>query len=109
MSAIYKVPPRMLFLTIEIQKTPKYFRRIGGHHFLLCQQTNTKDIAGQSAMVWGSVKLGCLVIRQFSSQTSLVFEFTPVTAIRNFEMGTGWEKRDLVIGISPFILDFRSS
>ena len=23
--------------------------RIGGHHFLLCQQTNTKDIAGQSA------------------------------------------------------------
>ena len=31
-SAIYKVPPR-----------------IGGHHFLLCQQTNTKDIAGQSA------------------------------------------------------------
>ena len=22
---------------------------IGGHHFLLCQQTNTKDIAGQSA------------------------------------------------------------
>ena len=84
-SAIYKVPPH-----------------IGGHHFLLCQQTNTKDIAGQSAMVWGSVKLGCLVIRQFSSQTSLVFEFTPVTAIRNFEMGTGWEKRDLVIGISPF-------
>ena len=31
-STIYKVPPR-----------------IGGHHFLLCQQTNTKDIAGQSA------------------------------------------------------------
>ena len=31
-SASYKVPPR-----------------IGGHHFLLCQQTNTKDIAGQSA------------------------------------------------------------
>ena len=31
-SAIHKVPPR-----------------IGGHHFLLCQQTNTKDIAGQSA------------------------------------------------------------
>ena len=31
-SAIYKVPPR-----------------IGGHHFLLCQHTNTKDIAGQSA------------------------------------------------------------
>ena len=30
-SVIYKVPPR-----------------IGGHHFLLCQQTNTKDIAGQS-------------------------------------------------------------
>ena len=28
----YKVPPR-----------------IGGHHFLLCQQTKTKDIAGQSA------------------------------------------------------------
>ena len=28
-------------------------RRIGGHHFLLCQQTNTKDIAGQSAyIVW---------------------------------------------------------
>jgi len=23
--------------------------RIGGHHFLLCQHTNTKDIAGQSA------------------------------------------------------------
>ena len=23
--------------------------RIGSHHFLLCQQTNTKDIAGQSA------------------------------------------------------------
>ena len=34
-SAIYKVPPR-----------------IGGHHFLLCQQTNTKDIAGQSASSW---------------------------------------------------------
>merc|ERR1712037_334609 len=33
-SASYKVPPR-----------------IGGHHFLLCQQTNTKDIAGQSARV----------------------------------------------------------
>ena len=32
-SAIYKVPPR-----------------IGGHHFLLCQLTNTKDVAGQSAM-----------------------------------------------------------
>ena len=32
----YKVPPR-----------------IGGHHFLLCQQTNTKDIAGQSAIrIW---------------------------------------------------------
>ena len=31
-SADYKVPPR-----------------IGGHHFLLCQYTNTKDIAGQSA------------------------------------------------------------
>ena len=28
-SVIYKVPPR-----------------IGGHHFLLCQQTNTKNIAG---------------------------------------------------------------
>ena len=40
----YKVPPH-----------------IGGHHFLLCQQTNTKDIAGQSAM-WdphcGWVRLG---------------------------------------------------
>ena len=23
--------------------------RIGGHHFLLCQHTNTEDIAGQSA------------------------------------------------------------
>ena len=33
-STIYKVPPR-----------------IGGHHFLLCQQTNTKDIAGQSANI----------------------------------------------------------
>ena len=32
-SAIYKSPPR-----------------IGGHHFLLCQHTNTKDIAGQSAI-----------------------------------------------------------
>ena len=31
-STIYKVPPH-----------------IGGHHFLLCQQTNIKDIAGQSA------------------------------------------------------------
>ena len=31
-NAIYKVPPR-----------------IGGHHFLLCQHTNTQDIAGQSA------------------------------------------------------------
>ena len=31
-SADYKVPPP-----------------IGGHHFLLCQYTNTKDIAGQSA------------------------------------------------------------
>ena len=31
-SVSYKVPPR-----------------IGGHHFLLCQQTNTEDIAGQSA------------------------------------------------------------
>ena len=33
-NAIYKVTPR-----------------IGGHHFLLCQQTNKKDIAGQSARV----------------------------------------------------------
>ena len=38
-SASYKVPPR-----------------IGGHHFLLCQQTNTKDIAGQSAKSGGDVE-----------------------------------------------------
>ena len=34
-SDIYKVPPR-----------------IGGHHFLLCQHTNTEDIAGQSTSIW---------------------------------------------------------
>ena len=39
-SAGYKVPPR-----------------IGGHHFLLCQQTNTKDIAGQSARGKGDKKV----------------------------------------------------
>ena len=33
-------------LTSANYKVPS---RIGGHHFLLCQQTNTKDIAGQSA------------------------------------------------------------
>ena len=42
-------------------------------------------------------------------QKYLVFELTPVTAIQNFDLGTALEKRDLVIGISPFILDFRSS
>ena len=42
-------------LTFSSLRTANYKvpSRIGGHHFLLCQQTNTKDIAGQSA------KSGC--------------------------------------------------
>ena len=38
-------------LTFSSRRTAncKVPSRIGGHHFLLCQQTNTKDITGQSA------------------------------------------------------------
>ena len=40
-------------LTFSSRRTAncKVPSRIGGHHFLLCQQTNTKDKAGQSANI----------------------------------------------------------
>ena len=55
-SANYKVPPY-----------------IGGHHFLLCQQTNTKDIAGQSARSGGAWRSWNIWRRQFcaSNDTNL--------------------------------------
>ena len=41
--AIYDLPINLRYIYKRVSPL------IGGHHFLLCQQTNTKDIAGQSA------------------------------------------------------------
>ena len=39
---------------------------IGGHHFLLCQHTNTKDIAGQSANILGVRMVPCNRVELYS-------------------------------------------
>ena len=46
----------------SICKSPPH---IGGSHFLLCQHTNTKDIAGQSATLYHTIYFGSHHIREF--------------------------------------------
>ena len=53
LNGIFDICSRIYSLQIGHQCYLQSAPRIGGHHFLLCQHTNTKDIAGQSARgIW---------------------------------------------------------
>ena len=77
-STIYKVPPH-----------------IGGHHFLLCRQTNTKDIAGQPAN---------LCAASFVSKNGLKYHMehgvhsqNSATRFHNFASSCIWDSMELAV------------
>ena len=87
-------------LTFSSRRTAncKVPSRIGGHHFLLCQQTNTKDIAGQSATSPGNDDNGddlpCILCTSIQiPPATLILNHRPKSCLKN--------ERFLIFQISP--------
>ena len=84
-------------MTFSSRKSPGYKvpPHIGGHHFLLCRQTNTKDIAGQPAN---------LCAASFVSKNGLKYHMehgvhsqNSATRFHNFASSCIWDSMELAV------------